>query len=83
MFIDKLKRDYLVYLAAAFVARLPRIFEILQGPEQGPDIALKLVVSVFTILVFAFLLYCIGFCIGRLVDQGRTYFSKNLKEGER
>ena len=79
MFISKLKRDYLVYLAAAFVARLPRIFEIL----QGPDIALSLIVSVFTILVFAFLLYCIGFCIGRLVNRGRTYLSKSLKEGER
>ena len=79
MFISKLKRDYLVYLAAAVVARLPRIFEIFQGPA----IALKLTASVFTILVFAFLLYCIGFCIERLLDKGRTYLSKILKEGER
>ena len=32
MFISKLKRQYLVYLAAAFVARLHRIVEIFHEP---------------------------------------------------
>ena len=63
MFISKLKRQYLVYLAAAFVARLHRIVEIF----HEPNVVLGLIVTAFVITTLAFLLFCGGFCISLLI----------------
>ena len=79
MFIDKLKHQYRAYWLFSFGIGLPHVIEVLQGSR----ILAGLTANVFMISVLAFLLYCIGFCIGRLVNRGRTYFSKSLKEGER
>ena len=57
--MSKLKRQYLVCLAAAFCVRLPRILEIIGEPR----VAQNLVVAAFVIANLAFLLFSVNFYI--------------------
>lgn len=59
MFMSKLKRQYLVCLAAAFCVKLPRILEIIGEPR----VAQNLVVAAFVIANLAFLLFSVNFYI--------------------
>lgn len=66
MFVSKLKRQYFAYFSFALSIGIFNIIESFQELDFK-----RLVVNVFMVFTFAFLLYCVGFCVGMLIKRIR------------
>ena len=66
MFVSKLKRQYFTYFCFALGLGISNIIESFQELDLR-----RLIVNVVMVLVFAFLLYCVGFCVGMLIKRIR------------
>ena len=67
MFVSKLKRQYFTYFLFALGVGIFNIIESFQEFDFS-----RLVVNIFMVFTFAFLLYCVGFCVGMFIKRIRT-----------
>ena len=67
MFVSKLKRQYFTYFLFALGVGIFNIIESFQELDFR-----RLVVNIFMVFTFAFLLYCVGFCVGMFIKRIRT-----------
>ena len=66
MFVSKLKRQYFTYFCFALGLRISSIIETFQELDFS-----RLVFKVFMVFIYAFLLYCVGFCVVALIKRIR------------
>ena len=66
MFVSKLKRQYFAYFCFALNLRIASIIETFQDLDFS-----RLVFKIFMVFIYAFLLYCVGFCVGMLIKRIR------------